>query len=200
MYKVLFFFKLTQTFSVVKVQMQQVLSGVMKALLSTFVNGAGHGDSSQGETQSVWVVGCREGRGARGWGRRGPARSGPAGVWGCKAWWRGQPWSVEEVGSREQPPCGRRPSLGRLGRALPLPGCPQSGLTAPGGAAWERRGTGLRRLGLTHKQVVPARGRGCGPDRVSPSPTGPGPPGPRAESSEGSGSAVVRRLSHPGGR
>ena len=180
--------------------MQQVLSGVMKALLSVFVNGAGHGDSSRGETPSVWVVGCREGWGVPGWGRWGPARSGPAGVWGCEARRGGDScgaWRRWDRGS--SPRAGGGPHLEGWGGPCPFLAAHNQASPLRAGPPGKRRGTGLKRLGLTHKQVVPARGQGCGPDRVSPGPTGPGPPVTHAESSQGSGSTVVRRLSHPGG-
>lgn len=130
--------------------------------------------------------------GTRGGGRRGPARSGPAGVWGCEAR-RGGGSRVARLRSDrgEQARCRRRPSLGRLGRPCPF-------LAAHMQASPLRPGC-LRKAGLA------SRGWGShtsspGPDLVSPSPAGPGPPVTHAESSEGFGSAVVRRLSHPGGR
>ena len=48
-----------------------VLNGIMKALLSAFVSGAGRGGSGRGEKPSVWVVGCWEDRGGPGVGAGG---------------------------------------------------------------------------------------------------------------------------------
>lgn len=79
------------------------------------------------------------------------------------ATWRGQPGWEAEVGS---PGAGLVREAALTWKAAPRAseGRPQAGLTAPGRGHLGKAGTGLKRLGLTREQVVPAPGRGCGPD------------------------------------
>lgn len=87
-----------------------------------------------------------------GWGQEGPCTVRACRSLGLRgAAWRGQPGREAEVGSRGAGPVQEAALTWKAGAALPLPGRPHAGLTAPAGVP-EKGGTGLKRLGLTHQQ------------------------------------------------